>query len=162
MQKTGGASPFGNEGVRYNGSLDDMTLNANVLRYPVNRMAAAQFTQDVDHSGMFSMPVLSAHGIGDSTVFVESMDTLRRRMDSAGNGARLVQAFVNSMEHNYWSDASYPPLFEALISWVERGEKPTSTGIAERCRQLSPNTLSECRFNPDYVPRALASRIPAR
>ncbi len=162
VQKSGGSSPFGNEGVRYIGSADDMTLNSNVLRYRADKTAAAQFAQDVDHSGKFSMPVLSAHGIGDATVFVESMDTLRRRMDSAGNGARLVQAFVNSTEHSYWSDASYPPLFEALISWVERGEKPTPTSISARCRQLSPNTLSECRFNPDFVPRALASRIPAR
>ena len=47
------------------------------------------------------MHVVSAHGIGDATVFVEGSDTLRQRMAAAGNGQRLVQNFVDSAEHSY-------------------------------------------------------------
>ena len=73
--------------------------------------AVARFAFDVDHVGRFTVPVISAHGIGDATVFVEGSDTLRQRMAVAGNGQRLVQNFVDSAEHSYWGDAYYPPLF---------------------------------------------------
>ena len=33
--------------------------------------------------------------------------------------------------------AHYPPLFEALLNWVDKGEKPTPASIATRCRALS-------------------------
>ena len=81
-------------------------------------------------------------------------------MVAAGNGARLVQTFIDSSEHSYWGDAYYPPLFEALLNWVEKGQKPTPAGVAERCRQLRAAQAADCRFLPDYVPKALATRIP--
>jgi len=160
--KNGGVSPFANDGVKYVGSSDDAALNAAVPRYKADTTAAARFAADVDHSGRFAVPVLSGHGIDDSTVFVEGNDTLRRRMVAAGNGERLVQTFVDSSEHSYWGDAQYPPLFEALLNWVEKGQKPTPAGIADRCRQLRAMQPAECRFLPGYVPKPLASRVLAR
>lgn len=160
--KNGGVSPFGNERVRYVGSTDDAALNAAVPRFRADPAAAARFAADVDHAGRFAVPVVSGHGIGDATVFVEGQDTLRQRMGAAGNGGRLVQVYVDSSEHSYWGDAHYPPLFDALLEWVERGRTPTAAGIAERCRALRPAQASECRFLPDYVPRPLASRVLPR
>ena len=83
----------------------------------------------------FTVFVVSAHGIGDATVFVEGSDSLRQRMAAAGNGQRLVQNFVDSAERSYWGDVYYPPLFNALLNWVEKGQKPTSAGIAASCVQ---------------------------
>ena len=160
--KNGGVSPFGNDGVRYAGSSDDAALNAAVFRYKADTNAARRFAADVDHHGRFSVPVVSAHGIGDATVFVEGNDTLRQRMVSAGNGERLVQTFVDSSEHSYWGDAHYPPLFEALLTWVEKGQKPTPVSIANRCQQLRAAQPADCRFLPDYMPKPLASRILPR
>ena len=160
--KNGGVSPFGNDGVRYAGSSDDVALNASVLRYKADIQAAARFAADVDHHGRFTVPVVSAHGIGDATVFVEGSDTLRKRMVAGGNGERLLQAFVDSSEHSYWGDAHYPPLFEALLNWVEKGQKPTPVSIANRCGQLRTAQPADCRFVPDYVPKPLASRILPR
>ena len=162
VTKNGGVSPFGNEGVRYVGSADDAALNAAVPRYKANSAAAARFAADVDHQGRFNVPVLTAHGVGDATVFVESSDTLRQRMVAAGNGSRLVQTYVDSSEHSYWGDAYYPPLFEALLGWVEKGQKPAPADIADRCRQLRAAQPADCRFLPDYVPKSLASRILPR
>jgi pimeloyl-ACP methyl ester carboxylesterase len=162
VQKLGGASPFGNQNVRYTGSSDDAALNAAVPRLRADPSAAARFAQDVDHHGRFRVPVLSAHGIGDATVFVEGSDTLRRRMEAAGNGARLVQTFLDSSEHSYWGDAAYPPLFEALLRWVEQGEKPSDATVAARCRQLRVASPADCRFVPGYAPQPLASRIAPR
>lgn len=161
VHKSGGA-PFGNERVRYSGSADDAALNAAVPRFKPDPQAQARFVVDVDHSGRFAVPVLTTHGIGDSTVFVEGHDTLRQRMQAAGNGYRLVQTFVDSREHSYLGDAIYAPLFESLLRWVEQGEKPTPNGIAQRCRDMKPAQVSACRFLPDFTPRPLASRIPPR
>jgi pimeloyl-ACP methyl ester carboxylesterase len=162
VSRTAGASPFGNVRVRYIGSSDDVALNAAVPRFAADLKAKAQFAADVDHAGRFAMPVLSAHGIGDATVFVEGNDTLRQRMQAAGNSSRLVQTFVDSSEHSYWGDAYYPPLFDALLKWAEKGERPTPAGVAERCRQMRAAQPADCRFLPEYVPEALATRIPPR
>lgn len=160
--KNGGLSPFGNERVRYVGSADDAALNAGVPRFKVDPAAAARFAADVDHSGRFAVPVLSAHAIRDSTVFVEGQHTLRQRMAAAGHGQNLVLTQVDSSEHSYWGDAHYPPLFEALLKWVEQGHKPTPTGIADRCRQLSAARPADCRFVPDHVLQPLSSRVMPR
>ena len=162
VTKSGGASPFGNDRVKYSGSADDAALNAAVLRFKADPQASARFDADVNHRGRFKVPVLSAHGIRDSTVFVEGSDTLRLRMESAGNGARLVQTYVDSAEHSYWGDAMYPPLFEALLAWVNQGTKPTPVGIAARCAALRPAQASECRFQTAYTPQPLATRIAPR
>jgi hypothetical protein len=122
----------------------------------------ARFAADVDHAGRFAVPVISAHGIDDATVFVEGSDTLRQRMEAAGNGERLVQNFVDSAEHSYWGDAYYPPLFNALLAWVEKGQKPTPAGIAASCLQQPGAAAKDCRFLPGYVNKPLASRIYPR
>jgi pimeloyl-ACP methyl ester carboxylesterase len=162
VQKLGGVSPFGNERVRYAGSPDDAALNAGVPRFKADPAAVARFAADADHRGRFAVPVVSAHGIGDATVFVEAQDALRQRMVAAGTADRLVQAFVDSSEHSYWGDAHYPPLFQALLNWVEKGQKPTPAGIADSCRQLRAAQPADCRFLPAYAPKPLASRIQPR
>jgi hypothetical protein len=124
--------------------------------------AVARFAADVAHTGRFAVPVVSAHGIHDATVFAEGSDTLRQRMVAAGNGERLVQNFVDSAEHSYWGDAYYPPLFNALLNWVEKGQKPTAAGIASSCLQQAGATAKDCRFLPDHVNKPLASRIHPR
>ena len=106
--------------------------------------------------------MVSTHGIGDATVFVEGSDTLRRRMVAAGNGQRLVQNFVDSAEHSYWGDAHYPPLFNALLNWVEKDQKPIPAGIAASCVQQPGTAAKDCQFLPDYVNKLLASRIFVR
>jgi pimeloyl-ACP methyl ester carboxylesterase len=162
VMKNGGVSPFGNDGVRYVGSSSDAALNAAVQRFKTDPKAAAYFAADVDHAGRFAVPVVSAHGIGDSTVFVEGQDTLRKLMQAAGNSARLVQTYVDSSEHSYWGDAFYPPLFEALLRWIEIGEKPTPASIQNRCIALRLAARQDCRFVVDYAPQSLANRIAPR
>ena len=162
VEKNGGLSPFGNDTVRYAGSTDDAALNAGVSRFRADPAARARFAADVDHAGRFRVPVVNAHGIDDATVFVEGTDTLRQRMVAAGNGDRLVQVFIDSSEHSYWGDAFYPPLFEAVLDWVEKGRKPTPAGITARCRELRGAQAAECRFLPDYKVRPLASRVYPR
>jgi pimeloyl-ACP methyl ester carboxylesterase len=162
-------APMGNLGVRYSGSVNDAAFNAELdragLRFTADREARARFVADVDHQGRFAVPVISAHGIHDATVFVEGQDTLRQRMHDAGRGDRLVQAFVDSDQHSYWGDVMYPPLFNALLSWMDKGEKPTTQGIAVQCKanqQMLRASAADCKFLPDYAAKPMVSRIPAR
>ena len=159
VTKNGGVSPFGNANVKYSGSSDDVKLNASIPRFQADPQAVARFAADVDYQGKFAVPVVSGHGIGDSTVMVEGQSVLRQKMTASGKADQLVQVFVNSSEHSYWGDAHYPPLFEALLNWVEKGQKPTPTSISDRCKQLSSTNTADCKFQTDYVVKPIASRI---
>lgn len=162
VSKNGGAAPLGNTKVQYVGSSDDAQLNARIPRFQPDPKAAAMFSADVNHHGRFSVPVISSHAINDSTVFVEGQDALRQKMVAAGTADRLVQTYVDSSEHSYWGDAHYPPLFNALLDWVVKGQKPTAEGIDQRCKQLNATQPKDCRFLPNYAVKPIASRIYPR
>lgn len=162
VAKNGGTSPFGNIGVKYSGSSDDAKLNSAIIRFQADPKAVAKFAADVDYAGRISVPVISGHGIGDSTVMVEGQSVLRQKMTASGKADLLVQVFVDSTEHSYWGDAHYPPLFDALLNWVEKGQKPTPQSISDRCKQLSAANTSDCKFQIDYVAKPISSRIYPR
>ncbi|MBX3607376.1 MAG: hypothetical protein KF788_18995 [Piscinibacter sp.] len=162
LHRAGGRSVFGNEGVRYRGSDDDVALNAGVLRYRADPQAVAAFGADADLTGRIGIPVLTLHAIHDPTAFVEMETSFREAMRAAGQDGHLVQAFSDHREHSYLSDATYLTAFEALLRWVQRGEKPTPAALAERCPALDPAGGSGCRLRPEYQPASLASRVAAR
>jgi pimeloyl-ACP methyl ester carboxylesterase len=162
VTKNGGVSPFGNAGVRYVGSSDDVKLNAAIPRFTADPKAVARFSADVNHEGRFAVPVISAHAINDATVFVEGQDVLRQKMKAAGKDHLLVQTYVDSREHSYWGDAHYPPLFNALLQWVEKRQKPSPSDIDQQCKQLSSAKPADCRFLPNYAVKPIASRIHPR
>jgi pimeloyl-ACP methyl ester carboxylesterase len=162
VTKNGGVSPFGNAGVRYVGSSDDVKLNAAIPRFTADPKAVARFSADVNHEGRFAVPVISAHAINDATVFVEGQDVLRQKMKAAGKDQLLVQTYVDSREHSYWGDAHYPPLFNALLQWVEKKQKPSPSDIDQQCKQLSSAKPANCRFLPNYAVKPIASRIHPR
>ena len=160
--RTGGASPFGNIGVRYTGSDDDDALNAGVQRFRADPAAQARFARDTDPSGRIAVPVLTAHGIGDPIAFVEMEAEFRATMERAGTADRLVQTFTDHNEHSYLSDAVYVTLVSSLIEWAAGGGKPTPATIARRCVALEARYGPGCRFVPDYTPASLEKRVPRR
>jgi hypothetical protein len=161
-KRTGGASPFGNAGVRYAGSTDDAALNAGVQRYRADPAAYRRFAEDTDPTGRIPVPVLTTKWIGDPTAFVELDEHFRSVMERAGNGDRLVQTFTTNGTHSYISDPTYPTLMSALLQWVEQGTRPTPAGIAAACRAQEAVFGSGCSFAPDYRPSPLESRVPPR
>ena len=161
-QRTGGRSPFGNTGARYAGSPDDAALNASVARYAADPQAVAAFGADTDPDGRIPVPVLTVHGIGDATAFVEMQDAFRRTMEKAGTAGHLVQTFTSDDAHSYLSDAAYPTLLAALGHWARGGAKPTSEQIAAQCRQFEPAFGNSCRFRPDFQPQPLSARVTPR
>jgi alpha-beta hydrolase superfamily lysophospholipase len=162
QNRTGGANPFDNHRVRYTGSTDDDALNAAVPRWRADPAAAARFAADTDPTGRIDVPVLTTHGIGDATAFVELQSAFRQTMEAAGRGERLVQTFVDASEHSHLGDATYPPLFDALLAWIDAGRKPTPQDIAARCAAQAERWGGACRFRPDYRPAPLETRVAAR
>lgn len=108
--------------------------------------------------------MLTVHGIGDPTAFVELESTWRETMRRAGTAGHLVQVFTDDHEHSYLSDAAYVSALYALLAWVEHGAKPTPAGIAAQCRVVGAafDPAHGCRFLPHYRPQPLATRVPPR
>ena len=162
QHRTGGASPFGNEGVLYRGSGDDAALNAGVLRYRAHPAALARFAQDTDPTGRIPVPVLTVKGIDDATAFVELDAAFKTTMEQAGTSGHLVQTFTRHSSHSYLSDPTYPTLMAALLRWVEDGTRPTPASIASQCPALEATFGKGCAFVPEYRPAALNTRVPER
>lgn len=162
LNRTGGRSAFGNENVKYRGSDDDAKLNAGVLRYRADPQAVAKLAADTDLSGRIGVPVLSVHGIGDPTIFVENQSAFRETMERAGTASRLVQVYSDHAAHSYLSDPTYVAAFDALVKWVEKGEKPTPAGIAESCKRFESEYGKGCKIDPAYRPAPLHERIAPR
>jgi hypothetical protein len=161
-QRNGGRSVFGNNGASYRGSPDDPSLNATVARYAADPQAVAAFGADTDPDGRIPVPVLTVHGIGDPTAFVEMDDSFRETMEKAGTADHLVQTFTRHDTHSYLADAVYPTLLEALSRWTLGGAKPTAQAVAARCAELQAVYGGECRFDPAFRPQPLANRVTAR
>lgn len=162
QHRTGGASPFGNQGARYSGSGDDAALNAAVLRYRADPDAVARFAQDTDPTGRIPVPVLTVKGVDDPTAFVELDAAFRDTMVNAARGAGLVQTFTQHSGHSYLSDPTYPTLMAALLRWTETGERPTPAAIAAQCPAMEARFGKGCAFLPDYQPAPLESRVAPR
>jgi hypothetical protein len=157
-----GGNVFGNERVRYAGSPDDAALNAGVARYRADPVAVARFHEDTGLAGRIGVPVLTVHAVGDPTAFVELESAFRETMERGGSAARLVQAYTGHTVHSYLDHAVYPTALEALLRWVEAGDKPTPAALAARCAQMEATFGPGCRFMPHYSPAPLASRVAAR
>jgi len=163
FQRTGGANPFGNQGVRYDSAPQADTLNAQVARYSADPKAVALLAADTDPQGRISVPVLSLRGVHDGTAFVELDSVFRETMARAGHADTLVQTYTDEGTHSYLNDAEYPAALDALLAWVERGEKPTPQAVAARCeRDTQPRFGGACRFLPDYRAAPLATRVAPR
>ncbi|RZL88455.1 MAG: hypothetical protein EOP73_30645, partial [Variovorax sp.] len=112
--RTGGRNVFDNATAQYKGSADDAVLNRSVLRYSADPAAFAAFAADTDPDGHIPVPVLTVHGIGDPTAFVEMDDAFLRTMQRAGTAGHLVQTFTTDDTHSYLADPVYPALLGAL------------------------------------------------
>jgi len=162
QKRTGGVSPFGNVGVKYTGSADDVALNAGVLRYAADPKAVAILAADADLAGNISVPVLTVHAIHDPTAMVELQDRFGRTMAAAGHEGTLVQTYTGDRDHSYLSDPSYAALLEALSAWATQGKKPTPEAVAAGCEKAKAALGSTCKFEPGYQPKALETRVPKR
>jgi hypothetical protein len=163
VKRLGGRDPFSTLGVRYSGTDDDAALNAGVPRYRPDPSALAKLAAESDPTGRIEVPVLTLHGIGDPTAFVEHESAYREAIDRAGNGARLAQVFTARAEHPSLGAAEYSAALSALVAWIDDGKRPAAADVAARCRGFLARFDGEsCRIDPGYAPPSWDSRVYPR
>ncbi len=159
---TEGRSAFGNAEVRYRGTSDDAAFNARVPRILPDPEARASIVADGDPVGRVAIPVLTLHGIGDATVFVEHEAAYRATLESAGNAHLLAQVFVDEGDHQKLSPVLYPTALRLLADWAEGGARPTPEVFRARCETLQARYAGDCRVLVDYVPQPWEQRVNPR
>jgi hypothetical protein len=117
-----------------------------------------EFARDGDATGMIPVPVLTLHAIDDPTAFVELEPEYRDRVARAGWLDRLVQTFTREAEHSYLSSAQYAALLEALLGWIDTGEKRSPGSIATLCEKHAKRLEGGCHFDVDYMSPPLSER----
>jgi hypothetical protein len=159
---TGGRNPLSNIGVHYKDSSDDAALNRDVVRFDADPAAAAALKADGDPTGVLPVPVVSIHSINDPQVVVEGQSAYLDTVKAAGSAGNLVQAFTDERGHTAQSAPELAAALDALMQWIDKGEKPTAQSIAAGCEQLRASLDGPCRYHPEFAPKPYATRYYAR
>lgn len=152
-------NPFSNIGVVYKGSHDDTALNAGVERFASDARARAAMDEDGALTGAIAIPVVTMHATRDPTAFVENESAYRELVEAAGNGDKLVQVFVDEAVHSKFLTPQYPAALDALIAWVEKGERPSSETVAARCPAMAATYGESCTFVTNFKPAPYYARV---
>lgn len=154
QRRLDGLNPFDNSATVYQGSHDDAALNAGVTRFQADPMGVARLAYDADLSGLIVAPTLTIHGKDDPTAFVSLEAVYRDTVAAAGRSDLLVQTFTDEAEHSRLSPPEYVGLFQAMMRWLDAGEKPTPDSVAALCETAAPRYETGCRFDTDFRPVA--------
>ena len=103
-------------------SVDD--FNRNVIRFKADPERAKAFMEGNELTGDLQMPMITLHTTGDWQVPIDQEQILRRKVDAAGKGDRLVQRIVQDAGHCQFTEGEWETSFEDLVAWVENGVKP--------------------------------------
>jgi hypothetical protein len=61
-------------------------------------------------------------------------------------------------EHSYLSSAEYAALLQALVKWIDAGERPSPRTIAALCETHAKRLEGGCHFDVDYRSPPLSER----
>ena len=124
-------------------------FNTGVLRFPINRSAFRAFVTGNETTGKLAMPLVSLHTTGDGQVPIQQAQLLQRKVDAAGKSDLLVQRVMGDAGHCGFTTPEQAAGLEALVRWVERGEKPKGTNVLvsdlrklNRTFELAPRSVS--------------------
>ncbi len=147
-----GKNPFDNSAVEYKGSDDDAALNKGVERFKADPEARRAMAYDADLTGQIVAPTITLHAKDDPTVFVNHEAIYRQTVEKAGNGDLLQQNFSDEAEHSKLSTPQYAALFSAMLTWIDKGEKPTKQSVAALCEEKRKTYDEACRLLPEFEP----------
>ncbi len=89
-----------------------------------------EFSAGMEVTGDLAMPLITLHTTGDGQVPINQAQILRDRVEAAGRADRLVQRVVEDPGHCGFSTAEQEAAFQALVDWVEHGDRPEGTNLA--------------------------------
>jgi hypothetical protein len=145
-ERLGGLNPFDNSRRIYQGSDDDVALNAGVERFTADPRAVAKLAYDADLSGLIVLPTLTMHALHDPTIPFAVEAEYMRVVQGAGRASLLVQTATDERGHSKLAETQYLALLTGLIDWISSGHRPEPDEIAARCRSLEASAPGGCHF----------------
>jgi hypothetical protein len=142
-RKSLASSAATNIGTRYDiaagFSYSSDQLNAGVVRVAPDPAVRNARTHPAlaPLTGKIQVPLLTIHTTGDDFVPLSLEQDYRRAVDAAGDGDLLVQRAIRRPDHCQFSATERGQAWDALVSWVERGEKPEGDDVLS----FDPTTL---------------------
>lgn len=165
------ASPIDTRRIRYqfdndpSFSVDEAAFNAAIaVATPVqgaNRLRRDGLRWIPQVNGMFRIPVVSLHTLGDMYVPFHMQQIFRERAERHHSGRWLVQRAVRAPSHCDFTIAEQVAAFDAMVKWEQTGVKPEGDDVRDRA------TLADsqygCRFtnnaaSTDDNPVTIATR----
>lgn len=153
-KRLGGRNPFSNAHRTYQGSDDDVALNAGIERFEAEPAAAAALAYDADLTGQIVVPVVTLHARYDPVAFIGHEAAYRQVVARAGRSELLTQVFTTEHEHSRLSAAEYVAVLEAMTAWLDTGQKPAAHTINALCQPLSALLGEPCLIDADFTPEA--------
>jgi hypothetical protein len=89
---------------------------------------------------------------------VENEAAYRDTVAHAGNAGLLVQTFAREHVHSKLSPPLYPAELDALLAWIDKGERPTPQSVLDRCRAKQKAFPGDCTIDPAYQVAPFESR----
>jgi pimeloyl-ACP methyl ester carboxylesterase len=107
-------------------------FNRAAIRFTTNDEARQAFLDGSETTGKVQMPLVTLHSTGDGQVPFDQARIYRRSVERAGKSDLMVQRVVADPGHCGFRTTEIETAFEALMGWVERGDKPQGTDDLRR------------------------------
>ena len=101
-------------------------LNANIRRVAADPVERAKYA----FTGNLRVPLLTIHDTGDAFVPIYNEQVLRKLVNDAGNGNKLVQRAIRRFLHCDFSIQERNRAFNDMLNWVKNGVKPEGEDLS--------------------------------
>jgi pimeloyl-ACP methyl ester carboxylesterase len=130
MDRTQGHMPYDNHDALYTSPVVPaavlQVINGGIARYTATPDANAYMRHHYEPSGTLQRPLLTIHAEQDPLVPWGHEGILLTQVTAAGNLGNLSQSHYDRFGHTEaFTDAEVAIAFDALVSWVNTGVKPT-------------------------------------
>ena len=127
-------------------SLEEQALNDSVRRVTADPQAKQQGLTGVPKvTGNIKIPVITMHDIGDLFVPFSMEQTYAKRINENGKSDLFVSRAIRGISHCDFTSQEEVAGFDALVNWVEKGEKPAGDDI------LNPQAVADPKFGTKFT-----------
>jgi len=143
LQERTGGNPFDNRNTIYNGTIDDVKVNAEIKRYAADPRAQAYMKTYYTPTGRILNPMLAIHTSYDPLVPVWIPNSYETTAELAGTGNLFVQQYVNHDGHCAITPEEISRGFSELRAWKEKGTRPRGGEVPGTPGSQKPGARSQ-------------------